>query len=111
MKLTNEALGQVLREFAHEYNHYFRSDSDIKYAIVYLKDGLKFFKYVGADIYSDIWFDDAAVTRLAMELYRDDLIKHLNMTLPQIQDKKKPKKMTVNEIEEALGYKVEIVSG
>ena len=103
MKLTNEALGQVLREFAHEYNHYFRSDSDIKYAIVHLKDGLKFFKYVGADIYSDIWFDDAAVTRLAMELYRDDLIKHL-------QDKKKLKRMTVNEIEEALGYRVEIVS-
>lgn len=103
MKLTNEALGHVLKEFAWKYNHCFRPKCDIKYAIVYFADGLKFFEYVGADIYSDIWFDDAAVTRLAMELYRDDLIKHL-------QDKEKPKKMTVNEIEEALGYKVEIIS-
>lgn len=103
MKLTNEALGHVLREFAYEYNHYFRPNCDIKYAIVYLNEGLKFFTYVGEDVYSDIWFDDAAVTRLAMELYEDDLIRHF-------QHKKQPKKMTVNEIEKALGYKVEIVS-
>lgn len=109
MKLTNEALGYVLSEFARAYNHIFRpsTSSDdfttIKYAVVYYEDDLKFFKYVGEDVYSDIWFDDAAVTRLAMELYRDDLTRHF-------QHKKHPKKMTINEIEKALGYKVEIVS-
>lgn len=103
MKLTNEALGHVLREFAHEYNHYFRSDSDIKYAIVHLEEGLKIVGYVGVDNFSDIWFDDKAVARLAIELYEDDLIRHF-------QHKKNPQKMTVEEIEKVLGYKVEIVS-
>lgn len=79
MKLTNETLGHVLREFAHEYNHYFRPNTDIKYAIVYFDEDIKFFKYVGDDVYSDIWFDDAAITRLAMELYRDALIKHFQL--------------------------------
>ena len=103
MKLINEALGHVLREFAHEYNHYFRSDSGIKYAIVYLEEGLKIIGYVGVDNFSDIWFDDKAVARLAIELYEDDLIRHF-------QHKKHPQKMTVEEIEKVLGYKVEIVS-
>lgn len=103
MKLTNEALGHVLREYAKEYNHTFRPNGGIKYAIVYLEEDLKIVGYIGVDNFSNIWFDDMAVARLAIELYEDDLIRHF-------QHKTHPKKMTVNEIEEALGYKVEIVS-
>ena len=107
MKVTvkdyNEALAYLLREFAHEYNHTFRPNSGIKYAIVYLEEDLKILGYVGVDNFSDIWFDDKAVARLAIELYEDDLIRHF-------QHKKHPQKMTIEEIEKILGYKVEIVS-
>jgi hypothetical protein len=106
VKEHNEALMHLLSEFAREYGHTFQPKyygHTTKYAIVYYQDDLKWFEYVGDDLYS-IWFDDAAVARLAMELYRDDLIRYF------VLKKEHPKKMTVNEIEEALGYKVEIVS-
>ncbi len=99
----HEGLMNILREFAKEYNHTFRPNGGIKYAIVYLEEDLKIVGYVGVDNFSNIWFDDAAVARLAIELYEDDLIRYFKC-------KKQPKKMTVNEIEKELGYKVEIVS-
>lgn len=102
----NQKLTNRLKEFAKEYNHCFQPHciGDMrKYAIIYFQNDLKFVGYVGEDVYSDIWFDDAAVARLAIELYKYDLIRYF-------QYKKLPKKMTVEEIEKALGYKVEIVS-
>lgn len=99
-------LFEFLKIFACKYNHCFqpRCDGwDKKYAIVYYEEDLRIIDYIGDDVYSQIWFDDMAIARLAIEFYKDDLIRYF-------QQKKHPKKMTVKEIEDALGYKIEIVS-
>ena len=74
----NEGLPNTLKEFAKEYGHRFRSrnGNGAKYAVVYLAGDVKALEYIGEDCCSDIWFDDKAVARLAIELYRNDLIRY-----------------------------------
>ena len=81
--LLNEALDdglfKTLKAFACKYNHCFRpqcGDYDKKYAIVYHEGDLRLVDYIGADVYSQIWFDDMAVARLAIELYGDSLTRY-----------------------------------
>lgn len=78
-KTLDEGLIKTLKVFACKYNHCFRpqrDDCDKKYAIVYHEGDLALIDYIGADVYSQIWFDDMAITRLAIELYRDSLVRY-----------------------------------
>lgn len=83
-EVLDDGLFKTLKAFACKYNHCFQpryDEWDKKYAIVYYEEGLRIVDYIGADVYSQIWFDDFAVARLAIELYKDDLIgyfKHKN---------------------------------
>lgn len=73
-----EKLFADLEKFAIEYNAIFQYQKydAYKYAIFYppFAKNIVYIRYIGADLYSDIWFDNKAVARLAMELFRDELI-------------------------------------
>lgn len=74
-------LFENLKEFAREYDATFQPLQyfEHKYAIMYdeLEKHTVLLRYIGENVYSTIWFDNKAVTRLAMELFEDELIWYL----------------------------------